>query len=511
MLSDGKQQWNDIFAIEVTDGPQLQAINQLIEYKCVLRIKQTFKTIADVWRVISSLSPRYSKSEQNSETFSDWLQRFSISRINGEFMISYDIENCETTHLSEEHDSSHRIRAKLKNLGFESDVVRISPKHLDPSDLYSDMIGASNLHNSADNSRPNSHYRRNVAEGIHNTPVLAPNWMTLTTSTIIASTDGTDPSEHDPISRILIPSMISPTLAMSSTPSSVPFGDPIENSILGGHDNRHNHLRQDKYKTPLIYTTPVLASERPTLIEGHEDLFTPIPVTRTPSLQTPHLTDTIVIAPSPSIVPQITATQIETTTEEERPTTSIEVQSTSSTIPNKTPYINKRIRKLELISGKYWKYTIPAETFVDFEDGDTRKLKLTFLMSTSGATQEQPAVDFWIQFDHENQYLYALPTDEDIGKHLFNLVAVDSSGAHVTETLEVHVRQHKNTRAFTHVFTLSNVFWDPFQFACLIEATSSLLKRVTTRVFLDPNIQTIAVQKITKNEKENTWFVLISF
>ena len=426
-------------------------------------------------------------------------------------MISFDIENCETNHLSEEHHSSDGIRAKLKNSGLESDVVRISRKQLDETDYYSDMIGASNLHTGADTSRPNSHYRRNIAEGIHHTPVLAPNWMTLTTSTIIASTDGTDPSEQDPISRVLIPSMISPTLAMSSTPSSVPFADPIENSILGANERKHNHFQPGKYKTPLIYTTPVLASERPTIIEGHEDLFTPIPVTRTPSLQTPHLTDTIVIAPSPSLIPEITTTQIETTTEEERPPTSVEYPSTPSTIPNKSPYINKRIRKLELISGKYWKYTIPAETFVDFEDGDTRKLKLTFLMSTSGdTTQEQPASDFWIQFDHENQYLYALPTDEDIGKHLFNLVAVDSSGAHVTEALEVHVRQHKNTRAFTHVFTLSNVFWDPFQFACLIEATSSLLKRVTTRIFSDTNIQTIAVQKIIKNEKENTWFVLIS-
>jgi len=208
------------------------------------------------------------------------------------------------------------------------------------------------------------------------------------------------------------------------------------------------------------------------------------------------------------MAPEVTSSQIEMTTEKEKPTTSAaEIPSPPSSVPNKTPYINKRIRKLELISGKYWKYTIPSETFVDFEDGDTRKLKLTFLMSTSGSTQEQPSSDFWIQFDHENQYLYALPTDEDIGKHLFKLVAVDSSGAHVTETLEVHVRQHKNTRAFTHIFTLSNVVWDHFQFACLIDATSSLLRRVTTRLYSDSNIQTIAVQKIIKNDRENSWYV----
>ena len=472
----------------------------MTEYRCVLRITQTFGSIANIWRVISSLSTPTSASNQNSETFSDWLQRFSISRNGrGEYLISYDIEKCETNHLYES-ESSDGIRTKLKNLGFESEVVRISRKQLDENDFYSDMIGSTNLRTGADSGRPNSHYRRNVGESINRTPVLAPNWMTLTTSTVIPSTD--DPLE---VSRVLIPSMISPTIAMSSIPSSVPFGDPIENSILSGHEHRHHNLKPNKFQTPILYTTPVLASERPTIFEG--EVFTPIPVTRTPSVETPHLTsDTIVIAPSPSIIPEITTTQIDTTPEEERPITSVpEIPSTISSVPNKTPYINKRIRKLELISGKYWKYTIPAETFVDFEDGDTRRLKLTFLMSTSGSTQEQPSSDFWIQFDHENQYLYALPTDEDIGKHIFNLVAVDSSGAHVTETLEVHVRQHKNTRAFTHMFTLSNVYWDPFQFACLIEATSSLLKRVTTRVFSDANIQTIAVQKIVKNEKENMW------
>ena len=490
----------------MTDGSLIQTVNHLSEYRCVLRIKQPFETIESVWRLISSLKPTNSLSNLNSEIFDDWLQRFSISRnTDNKYLISYEIEECETNKLHEERDSSDGIRSKLSDFGFESDVVQITRKQVDQNDFFSDMIGSSYPRTSEDNGRPNSHYRRNVAEGVHHTPVLAPNWMTLTTSTIIASTDGTDPSERDPLTRVLIPSMISPTLTFSPTPSSVPSADPIENAVLTGHEHRHHHIKPNKFQTPFIYTTPVLSPERPTLIEGHEDLFTPIPVTSTPSL-TPHLTtETIVIAPSPSVIEEVTTSQIEGTTEEERPTTSAAEIPSTSLVPNKIPYINKRIRKLELISGKYWKYTIPADTFVDFEDGDTRALKLTFLMSTSGTSQEQPSSDFWIQFDHENQYLYALPTDEDIGKHYFNLMAVDSNGAHATEALEVHVRQHKNTRAFTHIFTLSYVFWDTYQFPCIIEATSSLLKRITARVFSDSDINTIAVQKIIKTEKENMW------
>ncbi|CAG2106178.1 unnamed protein product [Medioppia subpectinata] len=506
----GKQQLNDIFAIEVTDGSS-QAANHLSQYRCVLRIKQTFDNISDVWHLISSLIPNTLISNQKSQAFSDWLQRFSISRnTNKQYLITYDIENCDTntgSKFSDDHYISDDIGLKLKTLGFESDMVQITRKQLDDNQLFNDMMHTSNDRIGGDTEKRNSHYRRNVANGIHPTPILAPDWMTLTTSTIIPSIDSKEPTQHDPLSRVLIPSMISPTVTASSPTVSLPAGDPIENSILNGHDRRHHHLKPNKFQTPFIYTTPVLAPERPTLVDGHEDLFTPIPVTQTPSHHSPHLSsETIMIAPSPSVAFDITPSLIDVTTE--RPTTSAaEIPSSPSSVPNKTPYINKRIRKLELISGKYWKYTIPSETFVDFEDGDTRKLKLTFLMSTSGSTQEQPSSDFWIQFDHENQYLFALPTDEDIGKHIFNLVAVDSSGAHVTEALEVHVRQHKNTRAFTHVFALSNVVWDPYQFSCLIDATASLLKRVTTRLFGDSNIQTIAVQKITKNDRENSWTI----
>jgi len=481
----------------------------MAEYRCVIRIKQTFETISDVWRVISFLTPpNMMNTELNSQSYSDWLQKFSISRNSDrQFSISYDIERCEPNNLSQEQDSNHGIRSRIIKLGLESDIVQITRKHVDENELYNDMIASTQLHADPDSGKRN-HYRRNVANAIHPTPILGADWMTLTTSTIIPSTDESLPSEHDPLSRVLIPSMISPTLVMLST--SIPSADPNENSIVPGHEHRHHHFRSGKHHTPFIYTTPVLASERPTIIEGHEDLFTPIPVTQTPSLRTSHLvSDTIFIAPSPSLVPVITTSQIEVTTEEEKPiiVETPEKASTPLTIPNKTPYINKRIRKLELIAGKYWKYIIPSDTFVDFEDGDTRKLKLTFLMSSSESAQEQPPSNYWIQFDHENQYLYALTTEDDVGKHFFNLVAVDSSGAHVTETLEVHVRQHKNTRAFTHMFTLSNVMWDPFQFSCLIEATSSLIKRVTTRIYGDSNIQTVAVQKITRNEKDSSWYV----
>ncbi|XP_054164939.1 dystroglycan 1-like [Oppia nitens] len=494
----GKQSYSDIFAFNVVDSSVSSTANQVIpENRCVIRLKQSFDGISDVWRIISSLMPHNLVTNQNSKTYDDWLLKFTISRNpNKEYLITYDIDSCDINSYDEEHDSNDKIHIKLKKLGYELDVVRISRRHLPDGQLYSELSDSSSLYN--DNQvydKINSHNRRYV----NPTPILAPSWATLTTSTILSEGEDSTP---DPVSRVLIPSMTSPTVSLSSASLLIPSIDPLENQILGKHDERHN-----KYKTRLIYTTPVLAPERPTIVDS--DLLTPILVTPTPTFHTISVDSaTIPIAPSPSVIAEVTVSQIEVTTEKEKPTTSPpEIPSTSATLPNKTPYINKRIRKLDITSGKYWKYTIPAETFVDFEDGDTRKLKLTFLTSTSDSTQEQPSSEFWIQFDHENQYLYALPTDEDIGKHLFKLVAVDSSGAHVSETLEVHVRQHMKTRAFTHIFTLSSVVWDPFQFAATIDATSSLLKRVATRVFDDNDIKSIAVQKIAKNERDNSWTI----
>lgn len=62
-------------------------------------------------------------------------------------------------------------------------------------------------------------------------------------------------------------------------------------------------------------------------------------------------------------------------------------------------------------SFQLFSYKIPANTFTDFEEGDTRKLKLYFF------TEELTTLskDSWIQFDPDNQIIYSLPLDDNIG------------------------------------------------------------------------------------------------
>jgi len=55
----------------------------------------------------------------------------------------------------------------------------------------------------------------------------------------------------------------------------------------------------------------------------------------------------------------------------------------------------------------FLRYTIPADTFTDVVDGDTRNLELSLYNSSRGELTEND----WVSFDTKNQTLYAVLTD----------------------------------------------------------------------------------------------------
>lgn len=116
-------------------------------------------------------------------------------------------------------------------------------------------------------------------------------------------------------------------------------------------------------------------------------------------------------------------------------------------------------------------FPIPEDTFYDVEDGYTPKLELGFYLENG----QPPPADYWIQFNNENQFLYALSTERHIGKHHFLLTASDSGGQMVTERLEVHVRQLPASRSFHHTFTLYQVTWDQVRYPVRDENGSIVL------------------------------------
>lgn len=173
---------------------------------------------------------------------------------------------------------------------------------------------------------------------------------------------------------------------------------------------------------------------------------------------------------------------------------------------NHAPMVKRRIQKLSIFAGTWFKFSIPEDTFWDEEDGGTRNLKLGFYLPEedsrdSVGSRGTPSADSWIQFDVENQFLYALPTDKSIGKHTFILLAVDSSGSVAEEALQINVRQHKGTRRFNHEFFLYDVAWDSSKFPVLIQATEKLLSRISHQLYGDSSLDAINVLRIEPEEQ----------
>lgn len=146
------------------------------------------------------------------------------------------------------------------------------------------------------------------------------------------------------------------------------------------------------------------------------------PTDQLPSTERPSTDDHKSSQPAPTSPPfsfnttnddlfKTTLTSSTTTTTTEKPVPKKpKIVISPGNIPDHAPMIRERIPKLRLTSGVYFRYDIPEDTFTDFEKGNTRTLKLSFAPIDKQAENIAPA-DLFIQFDHENQVLTALPTE----------------------------------------------------------------------------------------------------
>ena len=73
---------------------------------------------------------------------------------------------------------------------------------------------------------------------------------------------------------------------------------------------------------------------------------------------------------------------------------------------NMAPYVQQPLPPLSAVAGKPFSEWVPAETFMDFEDGETPDLELE-LVEPSAEGQRPPA-DGWLQFSSGDQHFYGL-------------------------------------------------------------------------------------------------------
>ncbi|XP_035724746.1 dystroglycan-like isoform X4 [Vespa mandarinia] len=196
-------------------------------------------------------------------------------------------------------------------------------------------------------------------------------------------------------------------------------------------------------------TTPIASST----IVGSTSAPTTIPPTQTPTLSTFNTksemaTSTVgVTITSSTTVPSTTATQSTMTVT--IPPLQATTENIEIPISNLPPKKDRRLKKLRVIAGKPLSYVIPADTFSDPEDGDTRNLKLVlYLQGVPIKTTN------WLQFNPRTQEVYGLPLENDISTWNYELVATDSGGLNVSDILDVHVQQHRLSRIVNHEFSI---------------------------------------------------------
>lgn len=192
----------------------------------------------------------------------------------------------------------------------------------------------------------------------------------------------------------------------------------------------------------------------------------------------------------------------------------------ANSIQDNPPLLNQRLPKLIATSGQVWRYFIPFDLFVDDVDGDLQKLRSIILRrkgigngnEKSKLNQEQ--MNFldteqlesiseyysWIRYDESVKFLYALPTELDIGIHEYVIMVSDQSNQYNRETFEIQVRQHQSTRAFTHIFSLNQIRFDKSKFPSMVDAIGELIKRISTKLFMDHPFESIIVHSYQARE-----------
>ena len=116
---------------------------------------------------------------------------------------------------------------------------------------------------------------------------------------------------------------------------------------------------------------------------------------------------------------------------------------------------------MPLTAGKFSRIMIPANTFQDLEDGDTRDLSLSVVDRDTGVPMNDLS---WARFSKTKQELQLLPLEDNIGLYNFRVQASDSGGESQQDTLVISVRQQTISRTFHHQFTAILDLADPSKF-----------------------------------------------
>ncbi|XP_071961003.1 uncharacterized protein [Antedon mediterranea] len=159
---------------------------------------------------------------------------------------------------------------------------------------------------------------------------------------------------------------------------------------------------------------------------------------------------------------------------------------------NQGPVVLNAINHVSIIIGRILHFDIPADTFHDAEDGNTRNLKLELLAGDNEPLQGSS----WVRLDSENQVIYGLPLDFDLigQKIVYNLHAIDTNGLNVFDALYLEVLPDPFIYNHRFFITFSNNY---FGFASYVNNAINVCQRLAD-YYGDPNTDMITVASVTE-------------
>ncbi|XP_057333424.1 dystroglycan 1-like isoform X2 [Microplitis mediator] len=262
-------------------------------------------------------------------------------------------------------------------------------------------------------------------------------------------------------------------------------------------------------------TTETLATETTEL------LTTPTPTTTAPTTPTPTPAPSTTTTTTTTWIPPTTITStISTTSASSTTSTTTTMTSTTLTTPtlapteeivttekvvyrvrNYPPRQDRRLEKIRVTAGKPLSYFIPANTFSDIEDGDTRNLRLSLYLKGSPLKSTH-----WLQFNEQTQEIYGLPLDEHVSRWDYDLVAADREGLNVSDRLDIYVQQHKLTRSVNHDFSIYLRIDKRSRFPTAIDWQLKIIRGLAQLYGdKDPSSITVRTIQISEDQAVFTW------
>lgn len=193
-------------------------------------------------------------------------------------------------------------------------------------------------------------------------------------------------------------------------------------------------------------------------------------ITPTPTISTPHPTHTSTVEFSASTTPETTTTTQRRTTRTAPPvvepsTTPVYWQSSPPQATPDLPATKKpgdsgprslnSISEIRCYKNTVCYFDIQHDTFMDTEDGDTTKLRLTLIsqQETKSSEENWLSLKVFDEYGEKKQILKGLP--KSTGEFRYILQARDSGGSIVTDAFVVTVTDFlKENEKFTHYFSL---------------------------------------------------------